>query len=84
MEFKKLALAAIASMMVMSGMAQESYFVKTKNAKKTVVKQNNSEDTAAEAEEEEEPAPDFVGDNFKFHSLCNWKEGMKFMVMPEK
>ena len=33
MEFKKLALAAIASMMVMSGMAQESYFVKTKNAK---------------------------------------------------
>lgn len=84
MEFKKLALAAIASMMVMSGMAQESYFVKTKNAKKTVVKQNNSEDTAAEAEEEEESAPDFVGDNFKFHSLCNWKEGMKFMVMPEK
>ena len=84
MEIKKLALIALSCLMGMSGMAQESYFVKTKNVKKTVVKQNeDNSDTAGEAEEEES-APDFVRDNFKFQSLCNWKEGMKFMVMPEK
>ena len=47
MEIKKLALIALSCLMGMSGMAQESYFVKTKNVKKTVVKQN--EDNGATA-----------------------------------
>ena len=61
--------------------AQNSYIVKTRGAKKQVkteVKSNESE-----AGEEEEPA-DFITENFPYHSLCDWKEGMEFMVMPEK
>ncbi len=58
------------------------YIVKTKNAKKTAV----SEAASGEGEQqpEEEKAHDFISENFKYYSLCDWQEGMKFMVMPEK
>ena len=86
MEIKKISLVAFACIMAVSGLAQESesYFVKTKNVKKTAVKPNADKADGNEDAEEEDSAPDFVRDNFKFVSLCNWKEGMKFMVMPEK
>lgn len=65
-----------------SAMAQTSYIVKTKGAKKAETAQKAGEEAPKE-EEADEPA-DFVGKNFKFLSLCDWKEGMKFMVLPEK
>ena len=62
--------------------AQEnSYIVKTKNVKKSALNQMAGVD---EPEEEEETALDFISQNFKFYSLCDWKKGMKFMVVPDK
>lgn len=63
--------------------AQENpYIVKTRGAKKSAMTQ--MADELAEAQQEAEDAKDFIGQNFRFYSLCDWKEGMKFMVMPEK
>jgi hypothetical protein len=60
--------------------AQEnSYIVKTRGAK------HKAELQLAEAEEQkEETAADFIGQNFKFYSLCDWQDGMKFMVVPNE
>ena len=59
------------------------YIVKTKGAKKSA--ESHMADVIAEAQqEEEESSQDFISQNFKFHSLCDWEKGMKFMVMPEK
>ena len=70
-------------MLLMTVSAQEnSYIVKTRGAKKKVAVENLLTDSTSV--EEEETANDFVGQHFKFYSLCDWKEGMKFMVMPEK
>ena len=80
---KRAILTAGLAMLLMTVSAQEnSYIVKTRNAKKKVAVENLLTETT-EVEEEEEAA-DFVSQNFKFYSLCDWKEGMKFMVMPEK
>lgn len=59
---------------------QNDYFVKTKGAK---VVARAAAEQAAEGETDKEPQ-DFIAQNFKFYSLCDWKPGMKFMVMPEK
>ena len=56
--------------------------MKTRNAKKKVAVENLLTETTVV--EEDEGATDFVSQNFKFYSLCDWKEGMKFMVVPEK
>lgn len=58
------------------------YIVKTKNAKKAVAAEV-AEGEGAEKPEQEQ-AHDFISDNFRFYSLCDWQDGMKFMVMPEK
>jgi hypothetical protein len=53
--------------------------VKTRGAK------HKAELQLAEAEEQkEETAADFIGQNFKFYSLCDWQDGMKFMVVPNE
>ena len=58
------------------------YIVKTKGAKKTVV---SEAETAGDQSSEPEKAHDFISENFKYHSLCDWQvDSMKFMVMPEK
>jgi len=76
-------ITAVLAMMLVTVMAQEnSYIVKTRNAKKKVAVENVLTDSVTV--EEEETAQDFIGQHFKFYSLCDWKEGMKFMVMPEK
>jgi len=67
---------------VFAQQASNDYIVKTKNAKKTIVSEQPGEETAQESESPK--AFDFISENFKFYSLCDWKEGMKFMVMPEK
>ena len=80
---KRAILTAGLAMLLMTVSAQEnSYIVKTRNAKKKVAVENLL--TESISVEEEEAATDFVSQNFKFYSLCDWKEGMKFMVMPEK
>ena len=62
--------------------AQESgsgYIVKTKGATKAV-----DADAAGEDSAQAKKAKDFISENFRYYSLCDWKEGMKFMVVPEK
>ena len=60
----------------------KSYIVKTKNVKPEVTKTEAR--AKSEAKEEAEEAKDFMGKNFRFYSMCDWKPGMRFMVMPEK
>jgi hypothetical protein len=81
---KKLFFTACMSFAFLAGSAQtNSYIVKTKGATKSA--QNHMADVIAEAkEEDEESSKDFISQNFRYHSLCDWEEGMKFMVMPEK
>ena len=55
------------------------YIVKTKSEPKT-----EGADAAGENGAQAKKAKDFISKNFKYHSLCDWKEGMKFMVVPEK
>lgn len=61
--------------------AQNSYIVKTHGAIKSNVT-IAGEYTGADSQSGREP--DFVTDNFKFYSLCDWQEGMKFMVIPDR
>lgn len=70
------------ALLATGGMAQNSYIVKTKGAKKAETTQKAGNEASAE-EKTDEPT-DFVGKNFKFQRLCDWKEGMRFMVLPEK
>ena len=78
---KKLLLLAGLSVTMLAASAQNSYIVKTKGAKKAVVKQNGR---SGDGEAEDKEALDFVSANFRFRSLCDWTEGMRFMVLPEK
>jgi hypothetical protein len=70
---------------VVAGNAQTAndYIVKTKNVKKVEVVATPQDADLPVAGKSAEPK-DFVGRNFKFYSLCDWQEGMKFMVLPEK
>lgn len=77
---KRLFLFACMALVAFNLQAQNSYIVKTKNAKKAVATASGQ----GNATEEKEQAQDFIGKNFKYYSLCDWKEGMKFMVLPEK
>ena len=60
---------------------RSSYIVKTKGVKKPVaaVKTERPKDN-----DEEPEATDFMGKNFRYRSMCDWKDGMRFMVIPEK
>ena len=73
----------LAFMAVSAQQAANDYIVKTKNVKKSVVTEQVGED-GKPVEQAEEKAHDFISDHFKFYSLCDWQEGMKFMVMPER
>ncbi len=78
---KRLVLLAVFAFALLTVTAQDSrYIVKTKGVKKTAV-----EAAHEDAFQEVNPgATDFVGRNFRFYSMCDWKEGMRFMVIPEK
>ena len=58
------------------------YIVKTKGVK-PVVKMTKKDEKGQTTEQEAEPT-DFMGKNFRYVSMCDWKEGMRFMVVPEK
>ncbi len=77
---KRTLLTTCMAFILLVAYAQEnSYIVKTRGAK------HKAELEQVEAEEqEEETAADFIGQNFKFYSLCDWQEGMKFMVIPDE
>ena len=66
---------------ILTTMGQESYIVKTKNVKPVASVGLSSEDAS---EYESAELQDFVSKNFKFRSMCDWQEGMRFMVVPEK
>ncbi len=72
------------SLAFLAGQAQTAsdYIVKTKGAKKSVAPERTLAGGAPDAKQNE--PKDFVGKYFQFQSLCDWKPGMKFMVMPEK
>ena len=79
---KRFLMMTVMAFMAMTLLAQENdYIVKTKHAKKTA---KAVEAVAEEAEEEKEEPQDFIGKNFRFVSMCDWKEGMRFMVIPDK
>ncbi|MCH5309085.1 MAG: hypothetical protein J1E58_04415 [Prevotella sp.] len=78
---------AFMAFVFLAASAQEAseYIVKTRGAKKKALTEQFAEgDAAGAAAEEEESAKDFISANFKFYSLCDWQEGMRFMVLPEK
>ena len=78
---KRMLLLAGFALALLTATAQDNpYIVKTKGVKKTVAKVNQD----AAAQEEEAENLDFMGKNFRFYSMCDWKEGMRFMVIPEK
>ena len=79
---KRAFVTACLALTFLAATAQEnSYIVKTKNVKKSALNPMTGVD---EYNEEEETALDFVSQNFKFYSLCDWKKGMRFMVVPDK
>lgn len=64
-----------------TAMAQNNpYIVKTKGAMKSAVK---VKEAITNADQDAEPT-DFMGKNFRYYSMCDWKEDMRFMVIPEK
>ena len=72
-------------MLMMTISAQvNTYIVKTRTAQQKAVAAQQAAVNEAESRVDENAPTDFISENFKFYSLCDWKEGMKFMVMPEK
>jgi len=61
---------------------RSSYIVKTKGVKPTVKVVKTDE--SGQTKEEEVESNDFMTKNFRFQTMCDWKEGMRFMVIPEK
>ncbi|MGN1263633.1 MAG: hypothetical protein ACI4TW_06310 [Prevotella sp.] len=78
---KKHFLSVFFSVLFIGVYAQNSYVVKTRGAQKAVVTEEKSEEPK---QEEENESGNFITDTFPYYSLCDWKEGMKFMVMPER
>ena len=79
---KRMILLAGMAIAMNAAMAQDNpYIVKTNNVKKTDKKVEMMD--GLQSDEETEPK-DFMGKNFRYYSLCDWKDGMRFMVIPEK
>ncbi len=57
-----------------------SYIVKTRDTKKT---DRMIFGTVGSWQDGAEPT-DFLASNFRYYSMCDWREGMRFMVVPEK
>ena len=82
---KRMILLAGMALAMMTAAAQDNpYIVKTKGVVKPKVKVVAGGQSQAGPQKEEEEATDFLGKHFRYLSLCDWKDGMRFMVMPEK
>lgn len=71
---------------MMAGYAQTTasdYIVKTKDATKAIEESAYSTQDIVAHGTAAQPL-DFVTRNFRYYSLCDWHEGMRFMVVPEK
>ncbi len=74
----------VLSWSVLTASAQTNdYIVKTKGAKKTVKAAPAAAAGGGDAQQDAEPK-DFMGKNFPYYSMCDWRVGMRFMVIPEK
>lgn len=81
---KKIFLASLLvfSYVVAQAQLANQYIVKTKGVQITLEEASPESDQTAQ---KDPTAPqDFIGKSFKFYSLCDWKEGMRFMVIPDK
>ena len=77
---KRTLIATCVAFLFVSAYAQEnSYIVKTSGVRPTSDLQLVDADN-----QEEDAALDFISQNFKFYSLCDWEDGMKFMVIPDQ
>ena len=72
---------SVLALSVLALQAQNRYIVKTKGAKKVVTAQVQD---GAEAAEEPEEEKDFLSQYFRYVSMCDWQDGMRFMVIPDK
>ena len=61
----------------LAAQAQDDYFVTTDN-------QPSAQDSAQVVDETLTPEQRFVKENFTYRSLCDWTEGMRFMVYPNE
>jgi hypothetical protein len=82
---RRLIFAAVAVLSLLSAKAQtwdpnNSYLVWTKNVSLSGPAQTAEGEKGAEAEK----AQSFEDKYFSFVSLCDWREGMRFMVLPDK
>ena len=69
---KRWTLLVAVSFVMSTAMAQNNpYIVKTKGVQREA-SANSQKDS-----EEAEPT-DFMGKNFRYYSMCDWKEGMRF------
>ena len=85
MVMKRAILTMGLAMLMMTVSAQvNTYIVKTRTAQQKAVAAQQEASNEAESQADENAPTDFISQNFKFYSLCDWQEGMKFMVMPEK
>lgn len=81
---KKMVLTAVMALSVLAVAAQDSYIVKTKNVRKVTPTADATTATDATPNENTSEPQNFVTKNFKYRSMCDWQEGMRFMVIPEK
>ena len=80
---KRLLMLAGMSVALMTVTAQNNpYIVKTKGVKPVVKTAKVTSD--GQIKEEETVPTDFMSKNFRYQSMCDWKAGMRFMVIPEK
>ena len=77
-------MTAAVTCVMLTAMAQgQDYIVKTNNVKPSAPQATSVTDGDITAENPNE-LQNFVTKNFKYHSMCDWQEGMRFMVIPEK
>ena len=79
---KRLMMVVFMAAAVIGASAQENrYIVKTKGAKKVVEEASVTDSVAAKDANEPQ---DTLSRIFRYVSMCDWGEGMRFMVIPDK
>ncbi len=84
---KKLLFTAMMAMAFGVSFAQSNpsdYFVKTRNVKNAVDAASDGAGTSEATARKPAKARDFISENFPYESLCSWRPGMRFMVLPDK
>ncbi len=86
---KKIFFAAFAAFLTVGADAQtrdpnNKYLVWTNNVIFTEEKNDSSSAGKNEVADDQMEAKGFMEKNFRYYSMCDWKEGMRFMVIPDK